>query len=170
MPHKANPVRSETLIAIGRANANLLAGMHQAALHEHERSGSAWTLEWLTLPQMAIMAGAALRHASSIVAALEVNAERMALNIQRSGRVALAEAAVLTLLEHVDLEHAKRIVSEAGRQSLATGADLFEILARDCAFAVDWESARDPANWLGSAREFVDRSVGDARASVKPAL
>ena len=167
MPHKSNPVRSETLIAIGRANANLLSSMHQAALHEHERSGSAWTLEWLTLPQMAILAGAALRHASSIVAALEVNAERMAVNIQRSGRVALAEAAVLTLLEHVDLEHAKRIVSEASRQSLATGADLFEILARDCAFAVDWESARDPTNWIDSAAEFVDRAVEHARASVR---
>lgn len=170
MPHKSNPVRSETLIAIGRANANLLSGMHQAALHEHERSGSAWTLEWLTLPQMAILAGAALRHASSIVSALEVNAERMAVNIQRSGRVALAEAAVLTLMDHVDLGAAKRIVSEASRKSRDSGADLFEILARDCAFAVDWESACDPASWLGSAQEFVARAVGEARANVKPAV
>lgn len=169
MPHKSNPVRSETLVAIGRANANLLSGMHQAAMHEHERSGSAWTLEWLTLPQMAILTGAALRHASSIVDSLEVNAERMAMNIERSGRLALAEAAVLTLSDHVDLEEARRVVSEASRQARASGIDLFEILAQERTFAIDWESARDPTNWLGSAREFVDRAVAEARASVSTA-
>ena len=169
MPHKSNPVRSETLIAIGRANANLLSGMHQAALHEHERSGSAWTLEWLTLPQMAILAGAALRHAASIVNALEVNPERMAFNIERVGNLALAEAAVLAFAEYVDLGVAKCLVSVASRKSLATGFDLFDILAQNSAFEIDWGSVSDPENHLGSAAAFVDRAVEQARASVRGA-
>ena len=35
--------------------------MHQAQVHELERSGAAWTLEWLILPQIVMTTGAALR-------------------------------------------------------------------------------------------------------------
>ena len=52
MPHKQNPVGAETLASLARDNAAQLGQMHQALLHEQERSGMAWTLEWLALPRM----------------------------------------------------------------------------------------------------------------------
>ena len=61
MPHKSNPVNAEVLVAVARYNAGLVGTIQQAMIHENERSGSAWTLEWLTLPAIAINAGAALR-------------------------------------------------------------------------------------------------------------
>lgn len=67
MPHKSNPVKAETLVALARFNATLASGMHQALVHENERSGAAWTLEWMLLPQMATAAGAALRTALELV-------------------------------------------------------------------------------------------------------
>ena len=70
MPHKSNPVRAEALVTLARFNATLLGGQHQALVHENERSGSAWTLEWLILPQMTAAAGAALRHAAALCAGL----------------------------------------------------------------------------------------------------
>jgi 3-carboxy-cis,cis-muconate cycloisomerase len=36
-------------------------------VHEQERSGSAWTLEWLILPQMIEATAAALAHAASLL-------------------------------------------------------------------------------------------------------
>jgi 3-carboxy-cis,cis-muconate cycloisomerase len=36
-------------------------------IHENERSGAAWTLEWMVLPPMAEAAGAALRHAAALL-------------------------------------------------------------------------------------------------------
>jgi 3-carboxy-cis,cis-muconate cycloisomerase len=66
MPHKSNPVQAETLVTLARFNATLLAGEHQALIHENERSGAAWTLEWLVLPQMLAATGASLRHASTL--------------------------------------------------------------------------------------------------------
>jgi len=41
--------------------------MHDALVHENERSGAAWTLEWMILPQMCVAAGAALRQAESLL-------------------------------------------------------------------------------------------------------
>jgi 3-carboxy-cis,cis-muconate cycloisomerase len=63
MAHKVNPVEAETLVTLARFNATLLAGMHQSLVHENERSGAAWALEWMLLPQMAVSTGAALRTA-----------------------------------------------------------------------------------------------------------
>ncbi len=66
MPHKSNPVAAETLVALARFTAGQLGTLHQALVHENERSGAAWTLEWLTLPPMVAATAAALRHAATI--------------------------------------------------------------------------------------------------------
>ncbi len=54
MHHKQNPVLAEILVTLARFNATQVSGMHQALVHEQERSGAAWTLEWMVLPQMAV--------------------------------------------------------------------------------------------------------------------
>ena len=71
MPHKQNPVLAETLVTLARFNATQLAGMHHALVHEQERSGAAWTLEWMLLPQMCVAAGAATRNAIALLGAIE---------------------------------------------------------------------------------------------------
>ena len=67
MPHKSNPVRAEVLVALARYNATLLPAMHHALIAEQERSGAAWTLEWLTLPQMVMTTAAGLRNADLLL-------------------------------------------------------------------------------------------------------
>ncbi|MCZ8542825.1 3-carboxy-cis,cis-muconate cycloisomerase [Mesorhizobium qingshengii] len=71
MPHKQNPVKAEALVALARFNATQLSGMHQALVHEQERSGAAWTLEWLLLPQMAVATAASLRLAAELAGQIE---------------------------------------------------------------------------------------------------
>lgn len=74
MPHKSNPVPAEVLVTLARFNAGLLGTLHQALVHENERSGAAWTLEWLVLPQMAVSTGAGLRLAQDLVGKLTYQA------------------------------------------------------------------------------------------------
>jgi len=71
MPHKRNPVAAEALVTLARFNATLVGAMHQALVHENERSGAAWTLEWMVLPQMTVAAGTGLRLAVELVDAIE---------------------------------------------------------------------------------------------------
>lgn len=72
MAHKSNPVNAEVLVALARYNAGLSGILAQAQVHEYERSGAAWTLEWLALPQMLITTGASLRLGQSLIGQLRI--------------------------------------------------------------------------------------------------
>ncbi|EWY40693.1 3-carboxy-cis,cis-muconate cycloisomerase [Skermanella stibiiresistens SB22] len=67
MGHKNNPVSAEVLVALARHAAGLQGTLLQAMVHESERSGAAWTLEWMVLPPLAQSTGAALRHALRLI-------------------------------------------------------------------------------------------------------
>jgi 3-carboxy-cis,cis-muconate cycloisomerase len=71
MEHKRNPVLAELLVTLARYNAAQLGGFHQALLHEQERSGIAWALEWTTLPPMCAAAGRSLDAVSALLSAIE---------------------------------------------------------------------------------------------------
>lgn len=71
MPHKQNPVVAETLVALARFNAVQVSALHQSMVHEQERSGAAWMLEWLVLPQMVAATGAALLSAERLIQQIE---------------------------------------------------------------------------------------------------
>lgn len=72
MAHKSNPVNAELLVALARYNAGLSGTLNQAMVHENERSGAAWTLEWLTLPPMLVATGASLRLAALLLGQLTI--------------------------------------------------------------------------------------------------
>ena len=59
MPHKQNPVLGETVVAQSKTIALLAGGMHLAQIHEQERSGVSWSMEWMILPQMCVLTGSA---------------------------------------------------------------------------------------------------------------
>jgi 3-carboxy-cis,cis-muconate cycloisomerase len=67
MSHKNNPVKAELLVALAHYTAGLSGTLNHAMLHESERSGVAWTLEWLTLPALLVSTGASLRLASALL-------------------------------------------------------------------------------------------------------
>lgn len=66
MAHKQNPVAAELLVTLARFNAVQVSALHQALVHEQERSGAAWGLEWMVLPQMAATTGRALAVATEL--------------------------------------------------------------------------------------------------------
>jgi 3-carboxy-cis,cis-muconate cycloisomerase len=68
MAHKSNPVRAEVMVALARYNAGMSGVLQQAMVHENERSGAAWTLEWLALPPIVIATGAGLRLGNELLA------------------------------------------------------------------------------------------------------
>jgi len=163
MPQKSNPVACEVMVTLARSNATLLSAMHQAAIQEHERGSPGWQLEWLTLPQMAVAAGAALNHAIAVIETLEVDAARMRANLDASNGLILAEAASFALSAHMPRAEAQALVKLACGEVAESGRPLMEILAGRTDAPVDWEAVADPANYLGAATALIDRLLARRR-------
>lgn len=71
MAHKQNPVAAEMLVTLARFNAVQVSGLNQALVHEQERSGAAWALEWLILPQMLMATASGLRLGQKLLAQIK---------------------------------------------------------------------------------------------------
>jgi 3-carboxy-cis,cis-muconate cycloisomerase len=70
MKHKSNPVLAEALVTLARFSAGIAGTLLQGLVAENERSGAAWTLEWLTLPQLITATATGLRHAATMCGGL----------------------------------------------------------------------------------------------------
>lgn len=70
MSHKNNPINAEVLVALAHYAAGLSGTLNHAMVHDNERSGAAWTLEWLSLPPLIVSTGASLLRAELLLAAI----------------------------------------------------------------------------------------------------
>ncbi|HIC82478.1 MAG TPA: 3-carboxy-cis,cis-muconate cycloisomerase [Kiloniellaceae bacterium] len=161
MPQKANPVRSNAVLALARHNAGLAGQMQTAALHALERDGGAWQQEWLVLPQMLLACGAALRQTTLLIEDLRVDAARMAANLDAAKGLVLAEAASFALSAHMPRDEAQALVKVACKEAVASGRHLMDVLAEMTEAPVDWTSLRDPAGYLGMTERFINRALKD---------
>ncbi|WP_299396352.1 3-carboxy-cis,cis-muconate cycloisomerase [Pelagibius sp.] len=162
MPQKANPVRSNAVVALARHNAGLAGQMQTAALHGLERDGAAWQQEWLVLPQMLLACGAALRQTTVLIEDLRVDAARMAANLDAAKGLVLAEAASFALSAHMPRDEAQALVKVACKEVAASGRHLMDVLAEMTEAPVDWSRLRDTAGYLGMTERFIDRALRDS--------
>ncbi|MEM7423026.1 MAG: lyase family protein [Pseudomonadota bacterium] len=162
MPQKANPVGAEALLTLSRFNAAQIGGVHAALVHAEERDAGPWQSEWLFLPQMAIAAGAALRHAQTLATSIRHDPEAMAEIIARGRGTLLAEAAQFALAAHIPRPEATTLVKEA-ISAMGPNGNLFDVLRALTDAPVDWDHVANPGNYIGSAHAFVERTVAAAR-------
>jgi 3-carboxy-cis,cis-muconate cycloisomerase len=162
MPQKSNPITSELIVAAARMNASLLSAMHQALIQEQERATHGWQVEWLTLPQMVILTGGALKHALYLAKNLKVDETKMRDNIARANNVILAEAAVFALARAMPRPKAEELVKKACGIAVSEGKPLIEAVKKLAGSlvsdgAVDWQALALPENYLGEAEKIIDR-------------
>jgi len=168
MPQKSNPITSEVILAAARTNAGLLAALHNAQIQEHERGTHGWQVEWLTLPQMIILAAGALKHAAYLAENLQVDTAAMRANIANANDVILAEAAVFALAHTMPRPQAEALVRKACAAAVAENTPLVEVVRRVVGDsiptgAVDWQALAKPENYLGEAANFIDAVLQQAK-------
>ena len=91
MPQKRNPVRS----VLARACAELVSGyasvLARSVVQEHERAAGAWQAEWEALSGALAYTGGAAWNIAEAVESLEVDTERMRVNLELTGGLIVAE-------------------------------------------------------------------------------
>ena len=147
------------MLAAARTNASLLSALHQAQIQEHERATHGWRVEWLTLPQMMILTGGALKHALDLAQNLQVDDAAMRANIARTNDVVLAEAAVFALAKAMPRAKAEELVKNACVIAIGETRPLIDVVKETVAVpdgTVDWQALADPANYLGETEKIID--------------
>ncbi|HVL21345.1 MAG TPA: lyase family protein [Amaricoccus sp.] len=155
MPHKANPVVPEALVALARVTAGNLGTLAQAMVHAEERDGTGLGVEWFTLPAMAMAAGAATRHGLALAETLKAHPDRIARTFAGDRGMMMAEAAVFALAEIMPRPEAQALVTAAVKAAGRDGT-LAEALAA-AAPGHDWPALLDPARGTGDAGRIADR-------------
>jgi adenylosuccinate lyase len=162
MPHKRNPESSEhldTLARLARAQAGVLL---EAMGGSHERDGRSWKTEWLALPEVCLLAGAALGMARTLTATLEVDAAAMQSNLHGfTGSVSEQLLAGLSraIGKHRAQEALQQLTTEGRSDDLAAGLVSAGIATSD-----------DVSRWLAAspitgARQMVDDVLARAQAT-----
>ncbi|MGN6175697.1 MAG: class-II fumarase/aspartase family protein [Streptosporangiaceae bacterium] len=165
MPHKRNPEAGEhldTLARLARANA---AVMVEAVVQQHERDGRGWKAEWSALPEVCLLATAALHVTIGLLAGLDVDSEAMRRNLARHGGYQVSERALALLAPELGARRAQQRLQEAlasgaaaglaAEQALVTAGLLRPAQAKDLTAEPD----------TGSCQEMTDLVLDRARAA-----
>jgi 3-carboxy-cis,cis-muconate cycloisomerase len=164
LPHKRNPVASAAILSAATRVPALVSVMLAAMVQEHERGLGGWHAEWETLPEICALTGGALAQAIAMIEGLQVDAPRMASNLELTRGLILAESVAMALAEKLGKREAHALVEEASASALAGSRSLREVLAADARIAAhlsaaDLERLLDPRNYLGQARQLVARAL-----------
>ncbi len=160
MPQKANPILSETIVGLSGMACALAAVPLRAMTGRHERSAGEWQLEWDSLPLLVAYAGSSLARCGDLIAGLQVDAERMAANLQADGGLVMAEALMIRLAPLLGRQEAHEAVYDLAAGARASGVPLAEaaksfLADRGLEDQVDLE----PASYLGEAESIVELAV-----------
>jgi 3-carboxy-cis,cis-muconate cycloisomerase len=97
MPQKRNPIACEYVLAQARGVHALVPQMLAAMAGDHERATGPWQAEPLALPQAFNLTHGALSQSLVIAEGLVVDAARMRRNLDATGGLIVAEAAMMGL-------------------------------------------------------------------------
>ncbi|EKG38969.1 3-carboxy-cis,cis-muconate cycloisomerase [Pseudomonas syringae] len=166
MPHKRNPVGAAVMISTATRAPGLVATMLAAMPQEHERSLGLWHAEWETLPELCCLVSGSLQQALQVIPGLQVDAERMAINLQSTKGLVLAEAVSIALAQRIGRDAAHHLVEQCCRRAVEQGAHLRRVLGETPQVSEQFSSDEldrllDPAHYLGQARHWVERAVAE---------
>ncbi|EJL07929.1 3-carboxy-cis,cis-muconate cycloisomerase [Pseudomonas chlororaphis] len=166
MPHKRNPVGAAVLIGAATRVPGLLATMFSAMPQEHERSLGLWHAEWETLPEICCLVSGALQQALLVADGLEVDAARMARNLDLTQGLVLAEAVSIALAQRLGRETAHHLLEQCCKRAVAEQRHLRVVLGDEPQVtaelsATELDRLLDPAHYLGQAHAWVERAVAE---------
>ena len=132
MPHKQNPIMSETISGLARIlRANLQAALEDVALW-HERDISHSSVERIILPDSFLALHWMLRRMRGVIESLVVDEERMRKNLELTRGLVFSQAVLLKLVEKgMARSRAHELLRRLALQAEGSRKDFKELLLQD---------------------------------------
>ncbi|MGM4928742.1 3-carboxy-cis,cis-muconate cycloisomerase [Tardiphaga sp. 619_E2_N8_5] len=168
MPHKRNPVASASALGAATMAPNLAATIFAAQIQDHERSAGPWHAEWPTLPTLLLVTSGALAAIVDIAEGLEVDTERMRLNLDETNGLIMAEAVTFALAEKLGKSAAHHLVEAATKRAVAEKKHLRDILTADPKVNAQLNAAAiaklfEPMDYQGVSQALIDRQLASLK-------
>ena len=169
MPHKRNPVGAVGLVACAQRAPGLVATMLAAMPQEHERGAGSWQAEWETLPVLLRLSGSAAAMLKELLEGLEVDPEKMRLDMNLTGGLVMSESVVAALSPTIGRADAQDLVEKAARLAVDSERPFRDVLLSEPVVADSLGpdgvvAALDPGSYLGVTSELIDRALAAHRA------
>ena len=170
MPQKRNPISCEMIVALAKTTRAQVGLLLDSMATDHERATGPWHLEWIALPEAFLATSGALYQARFMLEGLIVEPEAMRRNLDITGGLIVAEAVMMALAPHTGRGAAHDLVYAACRSALEQGTPLIDQLRKMPDVTKHFDEAGlqrlvDPAGYLGTAREMVDRLLAQPQRS-----
>ena len=162
MAHKRNPVGSTLTLACARraqADAGLLIG---TLVQEHERAAGAWQAEWDAIAGVLAAAGGAASNMAEVLGGLQIDSERMRLNLAATRGLIMSERLAFALAGRLGPADAKALVSQAVARAADHGTELRDELVADARLPLktaELDELFAPETYVGAADAFIDRAL-----------
>jgi 3-carboxy-cis,cis-muconate cycloisomerase len=162
MPHKRNPVACASALAAATMAPNLAATMLAAQVQDHERSAGPWHAEWPTLPTLQLVTSGALAAIVDIAEGLDVDAARMAVNLDATHGLIMAEAVTFALAGRIGKSDAHHLVEAASRKAVKDKLHLRDVLTSDAKVTAHLDAGKiadlfEPMAYQGASQALIDR-------------
>jgi len=161
MPHKKNPVKSETNVTLSkmlRAHAHL---MEECINGYDERDRVTWYAEFGLIPEAFLYTGRILQNTIDVISDLGVKPARMERNLEVFGSLVTSEAVMMALADELGRQTAHEVVYENAMEAIEHDREFTECLKDDDRIASalsddDIETLTDPRDYTGLSERLVD--------------
>ena len=164
MPHKRNPVQSQTAVALAERVRGLAHTMTGLQSGYDERDYATWLVEFALVPEIAMAFGRLVRDVRGVVTGLEVDAAAAERNLRHHDGLVASEAVMMALADSVGKDEAHHLVHELATEAMGGERDFESVLRADGRVTEHLsekqiESLTDPGNYIGVAEQLVDRTL-----------
>lgn len=164
MPHKRNPAASLLALEAAQRAPALAATLLANLTPEHERGLGQWQSQWLTLKSLMCATASALAAMAETLEGLEVRADAMRANLERTQGLVFSEAVALRLAQALGKQAAHELTERLCARTIETGTHLKEVVkAENIISPAELEALFDAKRAFGSAPPMIERVLATWR-------
>ncbi len=163
MPHKRNPMTSESVVAISKMVRYNVPLAIEAMVGEFERDMRTWQTEWKFVGESFILLSGAIRSINRVLQRLYVNVGQMRSNVYMTKGLILSEAIMLKLGEKIGRQKAHDLVYKICMKAYEEDMPLQDALMQEPSILGELtpqeiEVIMDPVSYTGLSSYFAEKA------------
>jgi 3-carboxy-cis,cis-muconate cycloisomerase len=163
MPHKRNPMTSESVVAISKMVRYNVPLAIEAMVGEFERDMRTWQTEWKFVGESFILLSGAIRSINRVLQRLYINVGQMRSNVYMTKGLILSEAIMLKLGEKIGRQKAHDLVYKICMKAYEEDMPLQDALMQEPSILGELtpqeiEAIMDPVSYTGLSSYFAEKA------------